>query len=96
MDIPLWQRSKAPLFEAFWQGRLIPGARIESLPFIEVCPFSAQQLNVTQEELAHLHVNCLGGLRAKQSNGQTMGLSHLMHAIQALKDPFSWMLEIFI
>jgi len=24
-----------PIFEAFWQGRLIPGARIESLPFIE-------------------------------------------------------------
>ena len=36
VDVPLWQRSKAPLFEAFWQGRLIPGARIESLPFIEV------------------------------------------------------------
>lgn len=26
---------RAPIFEAFWQGRLIPGARIESLPFIE-------------------------------------------------------------
>ena len=24
------------MFEAFWQGRLIPGARIDSLPFIEV------------------------------------------------------------
>lgn len=34
-EIPLLQRAKAPLFEAFWQGRLIPGARIESLPFIE-------------------------------------------------------------
>ena len=34
-EVPLWQRSRAPLFEAFWQGRLIPGARIESLPFIE-------------------------------------------------------------
>ena len=37
-EVPLWQRSRAPLFEAFWQGRLIPGARIESLPFIEACP----------------------------------------------------------
>ena len=27
--------ARAPAFEAFWQGRLIPGARIESLPFIE-------------------------------------------------------------
>lgn len=35
-DVSIWQRSSAPLFEAFWQGRLIPGARIESLPFIEV------------------------------------------------------------
>lgn len=25
----------APLFEAFWQGRLIPGARVDTLPFIE-------------------------------------------------------------
>ena len=24
------------MFEAFWQGRLIPGARIDSLPFVEV------------------------------------------------------------
>ena len=24
------------MFEAFWQGRLIPGARVDSLPFIEV------------------------------------------------------------
>ena len=24
-----------PIFEAFWQGRLIPGARIDTLPFIE-------------------------------------------------------------
>ena len=32
---PLWARSRAPLLSAFWQGRLIPGARIESLPFIE-------------------------------------------------------------
>ena len=28
-----WQTH--PIFEAFWQGRLIPGARIDSLPFIE-------------------------------------------------------------
>jgi len=35
-EVPLLLRSRAPLFEAFWQGRLIPGARIESLPFIEV------------------------------------------------------------
>jgi hypothetical protein len=35
-EMPLLLRSRAPLFEAFWQGRLIPGARIESLPFIEV------------------------------------------------------------
>jgi hypothetical protein len=28
-----WQ--VAPIFEAFWQGRLIPGARIDTLPFIE-------------------------------------------------------------
>jgi hypothetical protein len=27
--------SPAPIFQAFWQGRLIPGARIESIPFIE-------------------------------------------------------------
>lgn len=33
----LWQRSRAPLLECYWQGRLIPGARVESLPFIEVC-----------------------------------------------------------
>lgn len=26
---------QAPIFEAFWQGRLIPGARIDTLPFIE-------------------------------------------------------------
>lgn len=24
-----------PIFEAFWQGRLIPGARIDTLPFME-------------------------------------------------------------
>lgn len=29
------QAWRAPIFEAFWQGRLIPGARIETLPFIE-------------------------------------------------------------
>lgn len=28
-----WQT--APVFEAFWQGRLIPGARIDTLPFLE-------------------------------------------------------------
>ncbi|PRW58303.1 Structural maintenance of chromosomes flexible hinge domain-containing 1 [Chlorella sorokiniana] len=28
-----WQT--APIFEAFWQGRLIPGARIDTLPFVE-------------------------------------------------------------
>lgn len=28
-----WQM--APIFEAFWQGRLIPGARIDTLPFVE-------------------------------------------------------------
>ncbi|KAL4443930.1 hypothetical protein ABPG75_011667 [Micractinium tetrahymenae] len=28
-----WQA--APIFEAFWQGRLIPGARIDTLPFVE-------------------------------------------------------------
>ncbi len=28
-----WQM--APVFEAFWQGRLIPGARIDTLPFVE-------------------------------------------------------------
>ena len=27
--------ARAPAFEAFWQGRLIPGARVDSLPFIE-------------------------------------------------------------
>lgn len=26
---------KDPIFEAFWQGRLIPGARIDTVPFIE-------------------------------------------------------------
>jgi hypothetical protein len=36
--MPLWARSRAALFSAFWQGRLIPGARIESLPFIEASP----------------------------------------------------------
>ncbi|KAK9820414.1 hypothetical protein WJX72_010046 [[Myrmecia] bisecta] len=34
-DTSMWQRSKSPLFEAFWMGRLIPGARVDSLPFIE-------------------------------------------------------------
>ena len=34
--LALWQRSRAPLLECFWQGRLIPGSRVESLPFIEV------------------------------------------------------------
>ena len=29
-------QASCPMFEAFWQGRLIPGARIDSLPFIEV------------------------------------------------------------
>lgn len=28
-----WQTT--PIFEAFWQGRLIPGARIDTLPFVE-------------------------------------------------------------
>lgn len=28
-----WQ--SVPIFEAFWQGRLIPGARIDTLPFLE-------------------------------------------------------------
>jgi len=31
-EVDPWQ---APIFEAFWQGRLIPGARIETLPFME-------------------------------------------------------------
>lgn len=31
-DVVNW---RTPIFEAFWQGRLIPGARIDSLPFIE-------------------------------------------------------------
>lgn len=34
------QQSSSPMFEAFWQGRLIPGARIDSLPFIEVCTYA--------------------------------------------------------
>ena len=34
----LWQQQRTPLMECFWQGRLIPGTRIESLPFIEVPP----------------------------------------------------------
>jgi hypothetical protein len=42
---PLWQRSRAPLFSAFWQGRLIPGARVESLPFIEARPPAASHLS---------------------------------------------------
>ena len=29
-------QASCPMFEAFWQGRLIPGARIDSLPFVEV------------------------------------------------------------
>lgn len=33
--VEMWVPGGAPLFEAFWQGRLIPGARIESLPFVE-------------------------------------------------------------
>lgn len=37
LESSLLQRIKAPIFEAFWQGRLIPGSRIDSLPFIEVC-----------------------------------------------------------
>lgn len=28
-------QASCPMFEAFWQGRLIPGARIDSLPFVE-------------------------------------------------------------
>lgn len=28
-------RSTAPLFETFWQGRLIPGSGLDSVPFIE-------------------------------------------------------------
>ncbi len=31
-EVDPWQ---APIFKAFWQGRLIPGARIETLPFME-------------------------------------------------------------
>ena len=30
------------MFEAFWQGRLIPGARIDSLPFVEVSPATSR------------------------------------------------------
>ncbi|KAL3158051.1 hypothetical protein ABBQ32_011660 [Trebouxia sp. C0010 RCD-2024] len=29
-------QASCPMFEAFWQGRLIPGARIDSLPFVEM------------------------------------------------------------
>ena len=32
----LWQQQRASLLECFWVGRLIPGTRIETLPFIEV------------------------------------------------------------
>lgn len=40
-------RSLVPLFDAFWQGRLIPGAQIESLPFIEVWyPVSLPSMHV--------------------------------------------------
>ena len=35
----------APIFETFWQGRLIPGARIDTLPFIEVCQSCARHLS---------------------------------------------------
>ena len=35
----------APIFETFWQGRLIPGARIDTLPFIEVCRSCARHLS---------------------------------------------------
>ncbi|KAL0055143.1 hypothetical protein WJX82_007626 [Trebouxia sp. C0006] len=28
-------QASCPMFEAFWQGRLIPGARIDSLPFVQ-------------------------------------------------------------
>ncbi len=28
-------QATAPLFEAFWQGRLIPGACVDTLPFVE-------------------------------------------------------------
>ena len=34
-----------PIFETFWQGRLIPGARIDTLPFIEVCRSWARHLS---------------------------------------------------
>ena len=37
----------APIFETFWQGRLIPGARIDTLPFIEVCRSCARHLSCT-------------------------------------------------
>ena len=46
-----WQL--APIFEAFWQGRLIPGARIDTLPFVEA---------VRQKRTAQAKVcGCWGG-----------------------------------
>lgn len=42
-------QASCPMFEAFWQGRLIPGARIDSLPFVEVrqsCNFRTRSLGV--------------------------------------------------
>ncbi|GFR47073.1 hypothetical protein Agub_g8760, partial [Astrephomene gubernaculifera] len=34
-DAPARGRVDAPMFETFWQGRLIPGSGVESLPFID-------------------------------------------------------------
>eukprot|EP00884_Botryococcus_braunii_P005311 jgi/Botrbrau1/14781/Bobra.0284s0014.2 len=35
LELPTPVLGFVPMFEAFWQGRLIPGARIETLPFVE-------------------------------------------------------------
>ncbi len=44
-------RSLVPLFDAYWQGRLIPGAQIESLPFIEVSACSCSSMFMCQLHL---------------------------------------------
>ena len=49
----LWQQQRTPLLECFWQGRLIPGTRIESLPFIEVCTQRVMSFSMLTCHLTH-------------------------------------------
>lgn len=73
-----WQTH--PIFEAFWQGRLIPGARIDTLPFIE----SVRQKRTAQ---AKVRASGAGSMRWRQLcgscswlNGAARGRPALRHA----------------